>query len=76
MRKVMRSLEDQMADHRINSDVHLAMKADRADLIAGVKQMLDKANAEYNHAAAMHFTSKCSYYGGQVDALKKVLEIL
>lgn len=76
MRKAMQDLDEQISDHRVNRDVHRAMKADRAELIGEVQKLLDKAKAEYNHAAAMHFQSKCSYYGGQVDALKKVIDLL
>ncbi len=75
-RTPMDSLDDQLLDHRINADVSRAMKEDRAAMLADIGKLLDAAEKEYQHAAAMHFTSKCSYYGGQIDALKKVLKLI
>jgi hypothetical protein len=76
MRQSLHDLNEQIHDYSVNRDVARAMKADRAELIDDVQKLLDKANAEYQHAAAMHFTSKCSYYGGQVDVLKKVIDLI
>lgn len=52
------------------------MKADRAALVGDITRLLEEAQKQYQHAAAMHFTSKCSYYGGQVDVLKKVIDLI
>lgn len=76
MRRALQDLDDQLQDHRINRDVARAMKADRAELIGDVQKLLDEAKVKYQEAAAMHFTSKCSYYGGQVDVLKKVIDLI
>ena len=48
----------------------------RNDLQQDVIRMLEEAQKQYQHAAAMHFKSKCSYEGGRVDALKKVLNLI
>ena len=69
-------LEDQLHGHRVNAAVGRDMKEDRAALIGDIRKLLDKAVKEYQYAAAMHFTSKCSYYGGQVDVLKKVIDLI
>lgn len=45
MRQSLQDLDDQLQDHRVNRDVTLAMKADRAALIGDVQKLLDKANA-------------------------------
>lgn len=75
-RQTLKDLDDQIQSHRVNSDVSRAMKADRAALIGDVQKLLDEAKSKHQEAAAMHFTSKCSYYGGQVDVLKKVIDLI
>ena len=69
-------LHEQLDEHRINTDVSKAMRQDRAAIFEEISELLTKAEKEYQHAAAMHFESKCSYYGGQVAALKAVLKII
>lgn len=70
------TLTEQLAAHRVNGDVLREMKADRAALVGDVKKLLDDAKAKYQDAAAMHAMGKVSYYGGQIDAFKKIMDLI
>jgi len=45
-------------------------------MLAKIEAMIKEAERQYQSAAGMHFQSKCSYYGGQIDALRAVLKEL
>lgn len=48
----------------------------RNDLQQEVIRMFEDAQKRYQDAAAMHFTSKCSFEGGRKAALQAVLALI
>lgn len=70
------SLSEQLDNYATTSEVATEMVQARLDTMNEVRKMLADAERKYQEAAAMHFPGKVQFYGGQIAALKAVIEVL
>lgn len=70
------SLSEQLDNYAVTSEIATEMVQARLDTLNEVRKMLSEAERKYQEAAAMHFTGKVQFYGGQIAALKEVLKVV